>query len=406
MGNKALKVYYCYTSGGTTSSSVQDKIGSQIHALRAAGVDCRGVYFTTAVEQETPLGEAITLLPVRRSTSRWFRPIDQAAITLRTMDAWLQAHAADADFIYLRYPGASAALFRMAKRLGRKLISEHQGKEIIEILEAKGQHPFGLRPSKLLSWLLFQFLPIYNERRYGNRFAQRIGAIVTVTHELAAYQRAKGCEKVTVIPNGIDTARFPVRNAPALGDHINLLFLKGTSTLASWNGLDRLIASIDAYHAQRPETAHHFRILICGKFMEGEIPTRDYIEHLGYLRGAELEAVFNRAHLAVSTLCSYRRGLEESAILKTREYFARGIPFIFAYTDVDFDNSETVRSNTLRFPNSDALMDMAAVEVFARGRMADLQHPADMHAWAEGQLDYRIKMKKLRDFLLELQQAS
>jgi glycosyltransferase involved in cell wall biosynthesis len=406
MADKALKVYYCYTSGGLTSSSVQDKIVSQIHALCEAGVDCRGVFFTTAVEQETQLSPTIVLLPVRRSTSKWFRPLDQAAITLHTMDTWLKAHAADADFVYLRYPGASAALYRMAKRLGRKLVSEHQSKEIIEILESRNEHPFGLRPSKFLSWLQFQFLPLFNERRYGKRYARRIGAIVTMTHELAAYHSAKGCKQVTVIPNGIDTARFPVRSVPAAADCINLLFLKGTSTLASWNGLDRLIASVDAYHATRPVGALPFRILICGKFMEGEIPSRDYIEHLGYLRGAELEAVFNRAHLAVSTLCSYRRGLEESAILKTREYFARGIPFIFAYTDVDFDNSETVRTNTLRFPNSDARMDMAAVEVFARGRMTDLQHPADMHAWAEAQLDYRIKMKKLRDFLLELQQAS
>jgi glycosyltransferase involved in cell wall biosynthesis len=406
MADKALKVFYCYTSGGLTSSSVQDKIVSQIHALCDAGVDCRGVFFTTAVEQETQLSPSIVLLPVRRSGSKWFRPLDQAAITLRSMDTWLKAHAADADFVYLRYPGASAALYRMAKRLGRKLVSEHQSKEIIEILEARSEHPFGLRPSKFLSWLQFQFLPLFNERRYGKRYARRIGAIVTMTHELAAYHSAKGCKRVTVIPNGIDTARFPVRSVPAAGDCINLLFLKGTSTLASWNGLDRLIASVDAYHATRPEGALPFRTLICGKFMEGEIPTRDYIEHLGYLRGPELEAVFNRAHLAVSTLCSYRRGLEESAILKTREYFARGIPFIFAYTDVDFDHSETVRLNTLRFPNSDALMDMASVEVFARGRMADLQHPADMHAWAEAQLDYRIKMKKLRDFLLELQQAS
>lgn len=406
MGNKALKVYYCYTSGGMTSSSVQDKIVSQIHALCAAGVDCRGVFFTTAVEQETRLNEAVLLMPVQRSASKWFRPIHQAALTLKTMDAWLEKHAGDADFVYLRYPGGSASLYRMAQRLGRKLISEHQSKEIIEILESKAEHPFGFRPSRFLSWLQFQFLPLYNERRWGNRYAQRIGAIVTMTHELADYHRAKGCTHVAVIPNGIDTSRFPVRSVPALENHIDLLFLKGTSTLASWNGLDRLIASIDAYHAGKPSHSLPFRILICGKFMEGEVPERDYIEHLGYLRGPELEAVFNRAHLAVSTLCSFRRGLEESAILKTREYFARGIPFIFAYTDVDFDESPAVRNNTMRFPNSDAPMDMAAVEAFAKARMADPDHPQNMHAWAEGQLDYHIKMKKLRDFLLELQQAS
>ena len=406
MGEKALKIYYCYTSGGTTSSSVQDKIVSQIQALREAGVDCRGVFFTAAVEQETRLNEAVTLLPVKRSTSKWFRPLDQAAITIRTMDAWLAANAGDADFVYLRYPGASNALYRMACRLGPKLISEHQAKEVIEFREAKGQHPFGLRPSKFLSWLQFQFFPLYNEWRWGHPFARRIGAIVTMTHELASYQKAKGCKNVAVIPNGIDTTRFPVRNVPAANDHFNLLFLKGTSTLASWNGLDRLINSIDAYHAAKPTGALPFRILICGKFMDGEIPERDYIEHLGYLRGTELEAVFNRAHLAVSTLCSFRRGLEESAILKTREYFARGIPFIYAYTDVDFDNSQAVRDNTLHFPNSDEIIDMTAVAAFAHARLHDPAHPAVMHAWAEQQLDYRIKMKKLRDFLLELQQTS
>jgi glycosyltransferase involved in cell wall biosynthesis len=379
---------------------------AQIEALRSAGVDCRGLFFTTSVEHETALSEFITLLPVVRSKSKYFRPLDQKRITIKAVQNWLEINGRDTDFIYLRYPGASPSLFRFAIKFGDILVSEHQSKEIIEIRESKREHPFGFKPSVFLSWFNFQLVPLFYEYFWGRLYAKRVRAIVSMTYEMAIHQRKKGCRVVRVIPNGIETSRFKARSVPEIFDHINLLFLKGTSTMASWNGLDRLITSIDAYHADKAPQELSFRLLICGRPMPGEYPDRSYIVHYGYLRGAELEDIFDKAHIAVSTLCSYRRGQEETAILKAREYFARGIPFIYASKDVDFDDSPAVRNNTLNFVNSADRMDMASVVSFALACIADKTHPQTMHAWAMEHLDYNIKMTQLRDLFLDLQRTS
>jgi hypothetical protein len=385
------KIIYCFTSANLKGSSVQDKVIAQINALNEEGAHCTGLFFSTAIDCETRLNEHIVFVPVPKAKGRFFRTSAQQALTIKTMHQRLLQAAPDVDFIYLRYPGASRTLFRFAQYYGDKLVSEHQSKEVVEIMESAGEHPFGLRPSKLLSWLQFLIIPVFNEKTWGVLFARRVKAIVTVTYELAAYQKAKGCRNVAVVANGIDVSSFHVRTIPELHKEISLLFLKGTSTLASWNGLDRIINSIDKFHSLS-NSPFRFKLLICGKQFPNEFPERDYIEHLGYLRGAQLEEVFNRAHIAASTMCSYRRGLEESAILKTREYFARGIPFIYAYKDVDFDGSSAVKNNTLHFSNDDSLMEMERIVQFARNRMEHPEHAMEMNLWAKEHLDYSIKM--------------
>lgn len=396
MTNK-LNIIYCFTSANPQGSSVQDKVLAQIKALNEVGANCRGLFFTTAVKEETLLNENVLFVPVEKTKWKYFKSIAQRGIIIKTMFKRIDKEGNKFDLIYLRYPGASASLFRFARCFGSRLVSEHQSKEVVEIKESVHQNPFSLSPIKFLSWLQFQLLPILFEKTWGVLYARKVAAIVTVTNELAEYQKAKGCKVVKVIPNGIEVTRFPVRTAPVLNNEIILLFLKGTSTLASWNGLDRIIKSIDSYH--RSSSSYRFRLLICGKIFDNEYDPRDYIEHLGYLRGKDLDRVFNRAHIAASTLCSFRRGLEESAILKTREYFARGIPFIYAYTDVDFDASDEVKMNTLRFPNTDELLDMERVIEFAIDRMLHPNHPAEMNEWAMKHLDYKIKMNELNNFL-------
>jgi glycosyltransferase involved in cell wall biosynthesis len=316
---------------------------------------------------------------------------------LKQMNIFLEFNYSICDYFYIRYPETTYNLYKISKIYGNKLISEHQSKEIDELKSFKDEYQFGIKPSKFLSWFQYYFYPIINESFFGNRYAKKIKAIITVTDEIAIHQSNKGNKNVFVVPNGLEVLKYKLsRNVVNSSEPIKFLFLKGTSTNASWNGLDRLIASID----KLTNPVEKIKVIVCGHKIEDEIPERNYIEHRGYLNGSSLDELCDEIHIGISTLALYKKKLNEAATLKTREYISRGIPFIYAYTDPDLN--EEAKEFSLQFPNDDSLIDMEQVIDFAKKTLSNPELPQKMRKYALEHLDYEVKMKKLVQILLKL----
>ena len=173
------------------------------------------------------------------------------------------------------------------------------------------------------------------------------------------------------------------------------MFLKGTSTDALWNSLNRIIESIENY-----ENNHKVELIVCGHNIVGEVQEKIFIKHLGYLNKEKVDEIINEVHVALSTMALYNHGLQEASSLKTREYFARGLPFIYAYTDPDLN--EEAKEFSLELPNDDSLIDMEKVIEFAEKALGDNALPKKMRKYAEEHLDYGVKMKKLYQELQRL----
>lgn len=391
-----MKILYIFTSPSIKGSSVQTKVLNQIKYLNKAGADCRGAFFSTEVNEVTPLNEYVDFVPVRESNWKYFKAIGQLKILNKTMSEFISQKFDKTDIFYLRYPGASKGLFKISKKFGPKIVSEHQSKEIDEIKSYEDQNKFGLSPSKLMSWYLYTFLPIYNENKWGLSYAKHINSIVTVTNEIAKYQSKKGCKNVIVSTNGIDANKFPIRLLPIFDNELRLLFLKGSAGFSPWNGFDRLVDSIDSFNCHSNNQIK-IKLYVYGSKVEGEIPQRDYIEEKGYVSGEELTEVFNKMHIGVSGLQVYLKNFKEGSSLKIREYVARGLPFIYAYTDPDLNDE--AKAFSLEFPNDDSAIDMQKVIDFAKKNILDTDHPQKMRKYAKEHLDYEVKMKRL---LLEL----
>lgn len=390
----SLKILYLFTSPSLKGSSVQTKVLNQIKYLNKAGAECKGAFFSTEVKEVTLLNEFVEFIPVEKCAWKYFRKIGQRKNLDKKLREFIKDNFNTTDIFYLRYPGASKDLYQIAKLYGSKIVSEHQSKEIEEIKSFKNQFPFGFKPSKLFSWYLYYWKPIYDERKWGILFARRIKSIVTITDEIASYQKKKKCEDVIVSSNGISVKNYQLRNIIPFSEPMKILFLKGTASLSEWNGFKRLIAAIDDGYADK------IRLIICGHVIEGEIPERSYIEHKGYLGKEQLNLLFDEIHIGVSTLELYRKDLQEAAVLKTREYTARGLPFIYAYTDPDFNDS--AKEFALQFPNDDSPIDIQEVIDFAQRVLSDPEHPQKMRAYAEQYLDYEVKMRRLAEELGKL----
>jgi hypothetical protein len=123
------------------------------------------------------------------------------------------------------------------------------------------------------------------------------------------------------------------------------------------------------------------------------------VRHHGMLTGGALDATLREATLGISTLAFFRTGLRQAAVLTTREYIARGLPTVLGYDDVDIsDDCPFVH----RVPNDESPLDIDALFVFAERVSARKGISAEMRAFAEHALDWRVKVPQFVRFAEEL----
>ena len=121
------------------------------------------------------------------------------------------------------------------------------------------------------------------------------------------------------------------------------------------------------------------------------------IEVAGKKYGTELDPYFDSCHMACDSLAMHRLNMVESSTLKSKEYVARGIPFVFSAPDRDL---ESVREFLYDAGSCEADIDLGPLIEHYRG--IDHQRlKEEMHACASQVLDWDVKVKRLRRFVEE-----
>lgn len=167
----------------------------------------------------------------------------------------------------------------------------------------------------------------------------------------------------TVIANGIDLSR--IEPLPPVQDRrqgLRFVFM-GLPGL-SWHGLDQVIALARV----RPEWS--FDVIGPGT---ADMSWPVNVCAHGELAADEYRPILSQADAAISTLAWFRNGMNEGSPLKSREYFALGLPVIGAYLDTDLPAGAEFY---LRIPNREGatVEQVDAIEFFAkswRGRRID-----------------------------------
>jgi hypothetical protein len=298
---------------------------------------------------------------------------------VRALDAY--------DVIILRYPLAiDLAPLAFLGSTRAKVITVHHTREVDEILSA------GRTAGALARALI--------EQVNGARVLRRVAGIAAVTDEIRRHElsRAGVHRPSKVVANGIDVERVPMTGfAPFDGQELRMLFI--ASSHAPWHGTDRLLASLRAWRGSTK-----LRLEMIGGASGAAPGTTQHegpltIHHHGVLTGAPLDAVFKRATLAFSSLAMFRTGLREACVLKTREYVARGMPFVFGYDDVDLPEPMAFCRNV---GNSDATFPVEPLLDFAREASTDSSTSERMRAFAKERLDWKVKMRAFHDFAREV----
>lgn len=113
----------------------------------------------------------------------------------------------------------------------------------------------------------------------------------------------------------------------------NIVF---TSFFEKWHGCDLLIRGLANYYIQGGK--RNIRLHLAGggselpnlKDLTAKVNLTDRVLFHGILDRDASSALFDSCTLAVGSLGLHRIGLTVASTLKTREYLARGIPFLYA----------------------------------------------------------------------------
>lgn len=247
------------------------------------------------------------------------------------------------EYIFLRYPLADASGIEFMAKYN--VITEHHTLEL--------QYSKSFLNSDIQTIMrVAKKIRLKQEKLYGYKILKSASGIIGVTDEIRNFELIRaGCPIPSItIPNGILVDQIKLTGfKPFDGKNLHLVMI--VSSFYPWIGLDRIISGINRYKGNV-----NIRLHLVGSITKKDVkyPNLDFsnVDFHGYQSGAEMDQLMMGMNLAVGTLAWYRVDMKEACTLKTREYMARGIPFVLSYKDSDLGNIDDKNKFYIEFENS------------------------------------------------------
>lgn len=236
------------------------------------------------------------------------------------------------DLMYIRKPFGGACFLFINSLIESLRVNNKNCKIVMEL----PTYPY-FKEIKKIKYLVSEMLFLVSKLLYINKV------------NLIVYM-GEGKDKIWGRPslkihNGIDLV-----HVPALREQMrvlsNELVFVGVARLSFWHGYDRLIKSISKYNGK-----YNIKFLVIG---EGEqeifrlkktaatFDVEKNIFFLGAKFGNELDEVYYNSHICVDSLGRHRSGNNINSSLKSKEYTAKGLPFMKSHIDESFINKEFI----------------------------------------------------------------
>ena len=394
-------VYIYLTATAGASSSVQQKITNQICIARQLGYAVTGLFFTTEPVFENE-NNNILWFQVPVVSSGYFRSLRQHEQNVKVALEQIKKIDAPAKMYFMRFGICNRALLRLTQYLKGRIVFNHLSVETDEY--ALYQSDAGSSLSQFLSNIEFKWLPIWLDRILGKRIRRNSKGAIVNSEEIALRQKKKcsGEYSCVVIPDAVDTATFPLLTPKTFGENINMVFLKGASMDAEYNGLDRLMKGMVGYQGHRK-----FTLTIMGNHttMEEKMAKKlGLLEKVFFKRalsGNNLNKDLEHYHLGVGPLAVHRKGIKATSSIKTREFMARGLPFFIAHKDSELSGNPDCIPFHVVFEADESPIDLHRLEDFFERLNHMPNYPEAMRAVALQHLDYRVKIPKWISFITQ-----
>lgn len=196
--------------------------------------------------------------------------------------------------------------------------------------------------------------------------------------------------------NGVSVERYPL-HIRRERDYISLI---GVAHVSDVHGYDKVIRGLFFYYKSNPSKKVYFHIVgpvpsvLHLKELVSDLHIKDFVYFHGYTTGKALDDLFEEASIGVDCLALNRRDNGVCGSLKSREYLARGIPFIFA-GNLDFMmDSVTGNDFILRVSEEDDSVDISKIVDFYMNMKSS---PLEIRKYAKDNLSWNKILQKIFD---------
>lgn len=214
--------------------------------------------------------------------------------------------------------------------------------------------PYDAERNQGLSWwILFALDKLYRMRM--KEYVYRIA-------NYSRYDKIFSIQTLQIV-NGIDFETVKIRNPNEKTKGINLIAVAG---IAVWHGYDRLIEGMGKYYREGGKESIVFHLVGDGipvieyKKLVEEYNLEDHVIFYGVKQGAELDEIYDRCDIAIETLGRHRGNVFFSSSLKSKEYMAKGLPFV-TECEMDLMNGEDF---VLHVSQDESPIDMSMIIAF------------------------------------------
>lgn len=234
---------------------------------------------------------------------------------------FLKRHGIRYKFSYVRYHFFDKTYVRLLAAL--KTVSDKV------IIEAHSTPKFekGLNPMAYIGW---------KDARW-NKYAKRY---VDLVASMSDEDNLWGIETVK-ISNGIDINSIKIHEYKGEQLELNLI---AVSFEGAVHGYDRVLKGIYNYYQSGGNRTIKFHIvgttMKSTDFLIEKLDLQKCCIKYGPKAGKTLEEIYDIANMGVGCLANHRIGSFYGSALKTKEYIAKGIPFIYGWKEKVLENFE------------------------------------------------------------------
>lgn len=271
------------------------------------------------------------------------------------------------DFLYVRHiPGFNSVLFFIITLLVKSKIKIN-----IEI----PTYPFSSedKSSRLLS-----FISLWVEKNYKR-------TINSITYMGTSCKKIWGIDAIE-FDNGVCIENYKLLEKNKLDDCMHII---GVGSLDYWHGYDRIINGI-----AKSEVNVIFHVVGDGKELNSlkklaiKLGVEDNVIFHGKLHSHKLDSVFEICHMAIDSLGRHRSGNNYNSSIKSKEYTARGIPFIQSHIDKALINANFV----LKVPADEEAIDFQHILQWYKGMNMT---PFEIREYAINNFQWQSQFEKL-----------
>jgi len=371
---------------GGRHDSLQSKFKGQMKAVESLGYN---VWFTGIAENAVYLCNADNRIKIGELNQRdnsFFSKIKFYATYYRSLINALEKNGIDFNIAYIRnlfFTNNSIKLLKTLKKNNVKIVMEIPSYPIKDEIKRYD--------SILLKSILYAS---YNLMKLHSKYVD-LYAVIGECFGNVFFGR-----KAIRIINGVDINILPFRLPEPKDAENDEMHLLAVASMSYWHGYDRLIKGLFDYYRENKKEKIYIHLVGGGgdgsldkwKKLAEDLKLNDHVIFEGYLTGDMLDRMFDISNVAVSSLAGYRKNLFSSAELKSREYMARGIPFVYATDDKIL---ELVPEYCLRVENNSSNIDFNQVIDFIKRTRKDPSITDKMRAYAETSMSWVTQLRKV-----------